>query len=516
MKDIKEINTEKLVFASKDDKILDQKLDTKSRSYLQDAFFRFTKNKASIVAGVIIGIMFLFSLIAPAVSEYTISFKDPIYSFALPRNQLFVDLNIPFWDGASKQVVNENMFNYYNLIEDETGLEIIMNGKYELIEEKNFVGKVTTKYEIRLDSYTSVGMQYDLLSKDDYINIQKYQDETGIQVLYPITNSSDRPSSIVENTNANYWYKTITSSSQQVTPDYNSDGTVDNIYRLHTGNDDYTSTVRIEDGVVYDYAIIKGDTYEVRMNYYEYFTYYHSYKLKNGITTPTFYFGGSQSGQDIFTCLALGARFSFMLGIIVAMVNFIVGVIFGAIEGYYGGKVDILLQRFVEILSAVPMMIIFTLMKYHFENVNIIVLLFMAFFLTGWIGISSITRRQFYRFKNQEYVLAARTLGAKDKRIMFKHIFPNAIGTLITSVVLTVPGVILAETSLSYLGIINLNSSTMTSVGTLLANAQQYLSVYPHMMFFPGAFISLLLLSFNLFGNGLRDAFNPSLRGTED
>ena len=99
---------------------------------------------------------------------------------------------------------------------------------------------------------------------------------------------------------------------------------------------------------------------------------------------------------------------------------------------------------------------------------------------------------------------------------MFKHIFPNAIGTLITGSVLTIPGVIFSETSLSYLGIINLNTGNMTSVGTLLATGQNYLFTYPHMIVFPAVFISLLMLSFNLFGNGLRDAFNPSLRGSED
>ena len=122
---------------------------------------------------------------------------------------------------------------------------------------------------------------------------------------------------------------------------------------------------------------------------------------------------------------------------------------------------------------------------------------------------------QFYRFKNQEYVLVARTLGAKDSRIMFKHIFPNAIGTLITSSVLVIPGVIFSETSLSYLGIINLNGDNMTSVGTLLSKGQGYLFTYPHIILFPAIFISLLMLCFNLFGNGLRDAFNPSLRGNE-
>lgn len=130
--------------------------------------------------------------------------------------------------------------------------------------------------------------------------------------------------------------------------------------------------------------------------------------------------------------------------------------------------------------------------------------------------MASRVRMQFYRFKNQEYVLAARTLGARDRRVMFKHIFPNSLGTIITGSVLSIPGMIFSESSLSYLGIINLNSGTMTSVGNMLSNAQAFLTSYPHMMFFPAMFICLLMLSFNLFGNGLRDAFNPSLRGAED
>ena len=111
--------------------------------------------------------------------------------------------------------------------------------------------------------------------------------------------------------------------------------------------------------------------------------------------------------------------------------------------------------------------------------------------------------------------MAARTLGASDRRLMFKHIFPNAIGTMITSCALVIPGVISSETSLTYLGIINLSEVAGTSIGTLMAQGQSSMSAAPHAMLFPALFISLLLISFNLFGNGLRDAFNPSTRGEE-
>ena len=204
-----------------------------------------------------------------------------------------------------------------------------------------------------------------------------------------------------------------------------------------------------------------------------------------------------------------------MFAIAVAVVNLIVGAIYGSIEGYYGGKTDIIMERISDILSAVPSMIVITLLKLHMGGSGHILVLFLAFFLTGWIGMAGTTRMQFYRYKNQEYVLAARTLGARDRRLMFKHIFPNALGTLVTSCALIIPSMIFSETSLSYLGIIDLTSGNLTSVGTLLANGQAYLTSYPHIILFPSLFLSLLMLSFNLFGNGLRDAFNPSLRGTE-
>ena len=112
--------------------------------------------------------------------------------------------------------------------------------------------------------------------------------------------------------------------------------------------------------------------------------------------------------------------------------------------------------------------------------------------------------------------MAARTLGATDRRIIWKHIFPNTLGTIITSSVLAIPGVIFSESMLTYLGIVNLNSRTSTSLGTVLAQAEGTWTEKPHVMLFPALFLSLLMISFNLFGNGLRDAFNPSLRGVED
>ena len=205
-----------------------------------------------------------------------------------------------------------------------------------------------------------------------------------------------------------------------------------------------------------------------------------------------------------------------LLALIVSVVNLTIGAIYGAIEGYYGGIIDLAMERFSDIIADIPFMVVTVLFQLHLAaKVGVVGSLIYAFILTGWIGMAARVRMQFYRFKNQEYVLAARTLGARDRRIIWRHIFPNSLGTIITGSILVIPGVIFSETSLSYLGIINLDSTTMSSVGSMLSAGQSIMTAAPHVVLFPAIFIALLEISFNLVGNGLRDAFNPSLRGSE-
>ena len=230
-----------------------------------------------------------------------------------------------------------------------------------------------------------------------------------------------------------------------------------------------------------------------------------------------YWFGSNENGKDLFTLLGIGARLSFILAITISAINLTIGAIYGAIEGYYGGTADLIMERIAEILSGVPFIVVATLFKLHLaDKVGMLGSLLFAFVLTGWIGMAGRVRMQFYRFKGQEYILSSRTLGAKDFRIMFKHIFPNAIGTIITGSILSIPGVVFTESMLSYLGIIDLETSGLTSIGTLLSAGSKFVDKYEHILLFPTAFIALLMISFNLFGNGLRDAFNPSLRGADE
>lgn len=520
------ISSEKFQFRTKDVALHDTKLETKPVSYLKDALNRFTKNKASIVAAFIIALLLLFALIGPLFTPYKVKDSDTTYAYVLPKNELFYKLRLGFWDGCKSKTMNEVSLDMIKAIEQELSQDEkfeVIRGKVKEVETTSLTGKTKIMYKARVDSYNVVGVKFALLTESEFKALQEYQDKNNIQVLYPITIESLRPQAQQDNNNANYWYKTkMVDGKTAIEKD--AQGNLINIYKEYDKDDngqyivyDNYNSLRVKgDNGQYAYGIEKqGGTYQVRVNYREYYIYYHTEILKDRISKPSFIFGANQAGKDLFVCLASGARFSFILAIIVATINLFIGAIYGAIEGYYGGAVDLIMERICDILGAIPFMIVITLLKYHLQASHILIL-FISFFLTGWMGMAGRTRMQFYRFKNQEYVLVARTLGANDRRIMFKHIFPNAIGTLITGSVLAIPSVIFSETSLSYLGIINLETGSLTSVGTLLSQGQANLYTYPHTLVFPSLFISLLMLSFNLFGNGLRDAFNPSLRGTEE
>lgn len=531
--DINNIPNEKLQFANRDSLRHDKKLETKPIGYFRDAFNRFCKNKGSVVAACIIICMVLFSIITPFCTPYTVRYKDNKFAQTLPKSPWFK--NTSFWDGCEEKEVAQLTFEKDYLTGEESKHYVVKNQNFT-VQQKGTV----TMYKYRYDWYTQLGCIYKDIDKAEYENIQKYQDETGIQVIYPFVLNANRPQTAQDVNNANYYYKTKNVAGKTAI-DKNAKGEVQLAYWKVTTDrnvDDYTSKVRIENRkdnkeqtavpIAKDNFVINGETYkyayayrnqtgyQVRINYYEYYIYYHTYVLKDNIKEPMFLFGTTTEGQDILTCLSTGARFSFIFAICVAVINLFIGTILGSIQGYYGGKIDIFMQRFTEILSAVPFMIVITLLKYHFVETSPILLLFIAFFITGWIGMAGSTRMQFYRFKNQEYVLAARTLGARDRRLMWKHIFPNAIGTLVTGCALVIPGMIYSETNLTYLGIIRITPDTgITSVGTLIADGQKCLSAFPHVAMFPSLFLALLMLTFNLFGNGLRDAFNPSLRGSE-
>ena len=307
--------------------------------------------------------------------------------------------------------------------------------------------------------------------------------------------------------NDSIYYKLVATKNDQgkytnqVVPLLDANGAVVPLYSVDSNGD-------------YMYGVNINGRYTVRVDYLDYFEYKYGF-------IPKYYFGTNNLGQDLYLRTANGAAFSLLLGLCVTIINFLIGLVWGAIAGYYGGKVDLCMERLTDILSAIPSIVIMTLVSLNLKNnpslgnIAPIVALLIGFVATGWIGTSATTRMQFYRYKGQEYVLASRTLGAKDRRLIFRHILPNAAGTLVTSTVLMIPSVIFSESTLTYLGIINLSLTTTTSLGTLLSEGQGVITSEPYLIVFPAIVISLLMISFNLFGNGLRDAFNTTLRGED-
>ena len=228
----------------------------------------------------------------------------------------------------------------------------------------------------------------------------------------------------------------------------------------------------------------------------------------NEAKMPKFLLGTDISGRDMFIYVFEGLRTSLLLGVVTAAICFLFGLAWGSIAGYFGGNVDLVMERFTDILAGVPWIVVMTLTIIKLGSTFFTFAL--ALCLTGWIGTAATTRTQFYRFRGREYVLASRTLGASHARLITKHILPNAMGTIITSAVLMVPSIIFSEATISYLG---LGFKNLASLGVILSDNQVELTNHPYLLIFPAVIIALLMISFNLFGNGLRDAVNPSLKG---
>lgn len=517
------IPKEKFQFVNTGDHISDVKFDDKPIGYLRDAWNRFCRNKASVVAAIIILCIVLYAFIVPMVSNMSPTFMDTYYAKKAPRVTFFRQFGL--LDGGVKRdmteqgMIKEAGIGVAAADVDGTGKVTMAEGLANEYQPVMSQGKETITLDAakkeklvfsgcNVDAYLDVGFIYRSLKQSEYDAILAWQEETGLQVFYPLIEDNEyNPDSA----DANNWYKAnnkyvpvsvdangkvkkLSYSEDLVLEDnYKRDADGNPIYYQHTG------------GGGFDNA-----QYRVRVLYYNYYRYLNGFE-------PNYILGTDSQGYDMAQRLAGGIKLSLLVAISVSLINFVIGAMYGAVEGYYGGTLDIVLERISDILNGVPFIVVATLFQIHLSaKVGAVPSLLFAFVLTGWLGTAYRVRTQFYRFKNQEYVMAARTLGARDARIIWKHIFPNTLGTIITSCALVIPGVVFQESMLSYLGIVKLGSASATSLGTLLSDASSIWTNYPHLMIVPAVVISLLMISFNLFGNGLRDAFNPSLRGVEE
>ena len=219
-------------------------------------------------------------------------------------------------------------------------------------------------------------------------------------------------------------------------------------------------------------------------------------------------FGTDELGRDLFVRVWIGARISLLIGLVGAFIELVIGTIYGGISGFKGGTVDNLMMRVVDILWSIPEVVIMILLIMVMGPGLLTVIL--AISALHWLPMARIVRGQILQIKEQEFVLAAKTLGASPSRLIGKHLIPNVVGPIIVRLTFSIPGAIFFEAFLSFIGMGV--PQPLASWGTLAATGQRAIMAQPHLLLFPSAAISLAILSFNMLGDGLRDALDPRLR----
>ena len=223
----------------------------------------------------------------------------------------------------------------------------------------------------------------------------------------------------------------------------------------------------------------------------------------------THWFGTDNLGRDLFVRVMYGARYSLIIAISAAAINLVIGVLYGGVAGFFGGKIDNLMMRIVDVLYSIPTQIYVIILMAAFKkegSTGLLTIIF-AMAISYWVGMARIVRGEILELKQREFVLAAKTLGASKSRILFRHLIPNCMGSILVTLTLFVPQAIFTEAFLSFIGL-GINAP-LASLGTLANDASGLLSTDAYQLIFPAAAICIIILAFNLLGDGLTEALDP-------
>lgn len=228
----------------------------------------------------------------------------------------------------------------------------------------------------------------------------------------------------------------------------------------------------------------------------------------NQYPSKVHWFGTDELGRDLFVRVMYGARISLSVGFVAAFINLTIGILYGGISGYFGGRVDNIMMRIVDVIYSIPMMLYVILLMVVLGKglTNVFITLGIVY----WGNMARIVRGQVLSLKEQEFILAAKAAGAKKLRIILRHLIPNCMGQIIVTLTLSIPGAIFTEAFLSFIGLGV--SAPMSSWGTLCNDALSIFKTYPFELFIPAIAICITMIAFNLFGDGLRDALDPKMR----